>query len=168
MLCKVINTKSVFGSKADVQTLVLPEENRKTPQFLFRVMGQITGYVQGPSKFKRTDAETGEVSEQMWTKFAGDFYAVNRDGREYESAICFLPDYVGGPMMQAIKDDQEHNAVDFAFDIYAAYSDKSATSYEFIAQPLRRDTGPSAIERMQENLPALPGATKPKQIAKAK
>lgn len=165
MLCKQISTKTVFGSKADVQTLVLPEANRKQPQFLYRVFGQITGYVEGKSKFDRKDADTGEVSDSMWTKFAGDFFAVNRDKAEFEAAICFLPEYVGGPMKRAIEMDQDHNAVEFAFDIFAVYSEKSGTSYEYIAQPLRRDDKPSAIERMQALLPPVPGA---KQLAAPK
>jgi len=165
MLVKVINTKSVFGNKADIQTLVLPEENRKEPQFLFRVFGQITGYIQGPSKFERKDEETGELTRGTWTKFAGDFVAINRNGRSFESVICFLPDYVGGPMMQGIK-DAPGNAVEFAFDIFASYSEKSATSYEFIAQPLRNEGEQSATEKMLEHMPAMPSGAK--QIAAPK
>lgn len=161
MLCKVISTKTVFGNKADIQKLVL--DNQKEPQFLYRLVGEITGYVTGDSKFTRTDPETGEVTTQQWTKFAGDFVAINRDERQFESVICFIPDYVGGPIRQAII-NEPGNAVQIGFDIYAMYSEKSATSYEFVAQPLRGAGEMSKVETMVQNMPALPTAPKQKQL----
>ncbi len=165
MLCKVISTKSVFGSKADIQKLVL--DNQKDAQFLYRIMGEITGYVTGESKFTRTDPETGEVSHQQWTKFAGDFVAINRDGKQFEAVICFLPDYIGGPLKEAIR-NEPGNAVQIGFDIYATYAEKSATSYEFIAQPLRSTDEPSKLEKMMGSMPALPGPSGAKQITNSK
>lgn len=163
MLCKVINTKSVFGGKADIQELVLA--NKDTPQFLYRIVGAITGYVTGESKFKRVDTETGEVTPQQWTKFAGDFVAINRKGNQYEAVISFLPDYIGGPIKTGIA-AEPGNEVQIGFDIYAMYSEKSATSYEFIAQPMRATDEPSRVEKMLENMPALPGAPKRAALAK--
>lgn len=157
MLCKVISTKSVFGGKADIQELVLA--NKEEPQFLYRIVGEITGFVTGESKFKRVDKETGEVTVQEWTKFAGDFVAINRNGREFEAVICFLPEYVGGPIRAAIA-AEPGNAVQIGFDIYATYSEQSATSYEFVAQPLRGDTEESKVQKMLSTMPALPGGIK--------
>lgn len=165
MLCKVINTKSVFGGKADIQELVLA--NKDAPQFLFRIVGAITGFVTGESKFKRIDTETGEVSPQQWTKFAGDFVAINRKGYQFEAVIAFLPEYIGGPIKAGIA-AEPGNEVQIGFDIYAMYSEKSATSYEFIAQPMRSTDEPSRVEKMLENMPALPGAPKRAALAKPK
>jgi hypothetical protein len=165
MLCKVINTKSVFGNKADVQKLVL--EDQKEPQFLYRICGEITGYVTGQSRFTRTNEETGEVTNSEWTKFAGDFIAINRDGRQFESVICFLPDYIGGPLKEAIK-NEPGNAVQIGFDVFAMYSEKSATSYEFIAQPMRGGDEKSKAEQMLAAMPALPNAPKNKALAHKK
>jgi len=157
MLCKVISTKSVFGNKADIQKLVL--DNQKEPQFLYRVWGVMTGYVTGQSKFTRTDPETGEVSNVEWTKFAGDFAAANNRGQLFESAICFIPDYVSGPLRQGLESEQG-TEVQFGFDIFAVYSEKSATSYEFVAQPLRDNSVENRLTAMANNMPALPNGAK--------
>lgn len=162
MLCKVISTKTVFGNKADVQALVIPEANRGEPQFLYRIVGVITGYVVGTSKFTRTDKETGEVVPVEWTKFAGEFVAINRKGTQYESVICFLPDYIGGPLRQAAS--EQGAEINIGFDIYAQYSEQSATSYEFIAQPMRSESEQSRVETMMANMPALPGGVKAPQL----
>lgn len=155
MLCKVINTKSVFGGKADIQELVL--KDKEEAQFLYRIVGEITGFVEGESKFQRVDTETGEVSAQKWTKFAGDFIAINRKGQSFEAVITFLPEYIGGPIKAAIAADQG-NAVQIGFDIYASFSEKSATSYEFIAQPLQGED--SKAKQMAASMPALPGGVR--------
>lgn len=157
MLTKQISTRTVFGSKADIQKLVL--DDQKEPQFLYRIVGEITGFVTGQSKHDRIDKETGEISKQEWTKFAGDFVAINRDSRQYEAVICFLPDYIGGPLRNAIA-AEPGNAVQIGFDIYAMYSEKSATSYEFIAQPMRGANETSKVENMLASMPALPSAVK--------
>lgn len=162
MLCKVIDTKSVFGGKADIQELVLA--NKDEPQFLYRIVGAITGFVDGESKFKRVDIDTGEVTQRKWTKFAGDFVAISRKNNQYEAVICFLPDYIGGPIKAGIA-AEPGNEIQIGFDVYAVYSEKSATSYEFIAQPMRSSDEPSRVEKMLENMPALPSAPKQKQIA---
>jgi len=157
MLCKIINTKSVFGGKADIQKLVL--DDQKEPQFLYRIIGEISGFVTGKSKFQRTDTETGEVQDQEWTKFAGDFIAINRGGRQFESVICFLPDYIGGPIKSAIE-HEPGNAVQIGFDVFAMFSEKSATSYEFIAQPLRDQSAQEKVSSMLSGMPALPNNVK--------
>lgn len=157
MLCKVINTKSVFGGKADIQKLVL--EDQKEPQFLYRIIGEISGFVTGKSKFTRTDTETGEVMDQLWTKFAGDFVAINRGGRQFESVICYLPDYIGGPLRNAIE-HEPGNAVQIGFDVFAMFSEKSATSYEFIAQPLRDQSAQEKVASMLAGMSPLPGGVK--------
>lgn len=157
MLTKQITTRSVFGGKADIQKLVL--EDQKEPQFLYRIIGEITGFVTGQSKFTRTDTETGEVTPQEWTKFAGDFIAISRTGKQYESVITFLPDYIGGPLRNAIA-AEPGNAVQIGFDVFAMFSEKSATSYEFIAQPLRDQSAQEKVQQMMAQMPALPGGVK--------
>jgi hypothetical protein len=152
-LLKVISTKTVFGSKADIQKLVLADE--KGNHLLYRVFGEITGFVIGDSKFKRVDAETGEATISQWTKFAGDFCAINADGEVFDSAICFLPDYVGGPMVNSLR-EHGNNSIVFGFDIYAKFNATSATSYEFIAVPLKNSNEPSATDKMRAALPPMP------------
>lgn len=155
MLIKQISTRTVFGDKADIQRLVLADE--KASHFLYRIVGKAEGYMIGKGRHKREDRETGELVDTFWTKFAGDFLAVNARGEEFESAICFLPEYVAGPIANALKEDEDAS-VAIKFDIYATYNKQSATSYEFVAQPLR--SGEAAARAMLDQLPALPIGTK--------
>jgi hypothetical protein len=158
MLIKAISTRTVGFEKADVQKMVLADE--KASHFLYRVVGEADACVTGNSKFKRVDSETGEAVPSTWTKFSGEFMARNSKGEEYESAIAFLPNYVSGPLAAAISDGQ---VVQFAFDIFAVYNKQSATSYEYVAQPLRSAGGESRVAARMEGLGQLPHQ-KPKQL----
>lgn len=153
MLIKVISTRTVYGDKAELQRLVLSDE--KGSHFIYRVFGEIQGYMQGQGRHKRIDKETGEVHDTVWTKFSGDFMAISAAQEEFESATCFLPEYVAGPLMQALKDDRE-STIEMGFDIYVKYAKDSATSYEFIAQPMRREGEISKARAMATHMAPLP------------
>lgn len=155
MLIKQISTRTVFGEKADIQRLVLSDEHQS--HFLYRLIGRAEGFMIGKGRHQRVDKETGEAVDTFWTKFAGDFLAINARNEEFESAICFLPEYVSGPIANSLKDDPDAVA-DIKFDIYARYNKQSPTSYEFVAQPIR--TGQAAARALMVDLPALPNATK--------
>lgn len=153
MLIKQISTRTVFGEKADIQRLVLSDDHQS--HFLYRIVGRAEGFMIGKGRHQRIDKETGEAVDTFWTKFAGDFVAINARGEEFESAIAFLPEYVSGPIANSLKEDPDAVA-DVKFDIYARYNKQSATSYEFVAQPLR--SGQAAARALMIDLPALPSA----------
>lgn len=162
MLIKAISTRTVGFEKADVQKLVLADE--KSSHFLYRIAGEADACVTGKSKFKQTDQETGESVPSSWTKFSGEFIAMNSKNEQFESAIAFLPNYVAGPLAQAITEGQ---VINFAFDIYAVYNKQSATSYEYVAQPLRSADGESRVAARMEGLGLLPHQ-KPKALTDGK
>jgi hypothetical protein len=156
-LVKMLSTRTVFGTKADIQKLVLADETANI--FLYRIYGEISGYVQGKGRFRRIDKETGEVQDTFWTKFAGEFVAQKNDGSVMISSLCFLPDYVAGPYRQRLENDPD-SELTFAYDIYAKFSKDSATSYEYIAVPVRTAAQSNRLAEMIKALPALPAPGK--------
>lgn len=155
-LLKKISTRTVFGPKADVLKLVLDDQANN--MFLYRVYGQARGYVSGTSRFSDRDEPSG------WTALAGEFEAVNRDGEMFNAAICFLPQYVTGPMVEALK-AEGNDGVEFGFDIFAKYDEKAATSYIYLAEPLRKAGDISPLETMRTGFKALPGTIEGKVTA---
>jgi hypothetical protein len=153
MLCKTINTRSVFGGKDRILETVMSDKKRE--HFLYRVFGEIDGFSTGKGRFKRIDKETGEATDTYWTKFSGDFRAINAEGEIYEASTSFLPAYLTDP----IKGRIEHGeTVTFAFDMFAIYSEPSATSYEYVARVVKQDGEESRVTAMQAAMPALPNA----------
>lgn len=153
MLIKTIDTKALGYSKADLQKLVLSDQ--KASHFIYRVAGEADAFVRGQSnKYKRVDSETGEATPSSWIKFSGEFIAMTKTD-QYESAIAFLPGYVSGPIANAIEQGQ---VVSFAFDVYVVYDEKSATSYQYVAQPLRSKEGENRVAQRLAELPPIPGA----------
>lgn len=156
MLVKVISTKTVFGDKAKILKLVMTDE--KTEHFLYRVFGEIEAQQIGKGKHKRVDKETNEAVDTFWTKFFGEFYAVNADKEEFEGATVFLPEYISGQFKAQLETGV--TGLTFAYDVFGVYSKDSITSYEFIAKPVRTSTEPTKAETMRAAMPALPSEQK--------
>lgn len=160
-LLKRISTRSVFGSKEDIQRLVLSDEKKNHP--LYRLYGYATGYVTGPSKFKNADGS----DQADWVCIAGDFEAVNMDGEVFNAALCFLPNYITGPIANALKENSDIQQIEIAYDIVAQYDKNSATSYIYLAQAVRRPGEVSQLESLREKIegaPMLAGPNAPKQL----
>lgn len=152
MLVKVISTKTVFGDKGKILKTVM--ENQKTEHFLYRVFGEIEAQQTGKGRHKRVDRESGESVDTFWTKFFGEFYAMNSDSEEFEGATVFLPEYISGQFKSQL--DSGVTGITFAYDVFAVYSEGSITSYEFIAKPVKQSAEPTAAEQMKVALLAAP------------
>lgn len=155
-LLKTISTKTVYGDKEKILQAVMVDTKKEV--LLYRVVGIIEGHTIGKGKHKRVDRETGEAVDSFWTKFFGEFQAVNTDGEVFESAVCFLPDYVSGQFVTALEADAQTLGIEFAYDVYARYAKDSITSYEFIALPVRKKGEESKLKTMLTELPPMPGA----------
>jgi hypothetical protein len=145
-LLRKISARTVFGSKADIQTLVLADRTKPHP--LFRVIGICNGTRHGTSKDR--DEETagpnagqtiispgakGDGKSKDWTALLGNFQATKLStGEIFRSGVCFLPNYVTDSITGQLGVDVE--AVRFGFDISARFDGESATSYVFEAQNL--------------------------------
>lgn len=149
-LLKKISTRTVFGSKADVLKLIIDDEKNPVNRFLYRVYGQAKGYVSGTSRFSDKDEPSN------WTALAGEFEAVNSNGEIFYAAICFLPAYVTGPIVEALKEDG-NEGIEFGFDIYAKFDATAATSYIYLCEPLRKEGEQSPLDKMRSGFKALPG-----------
>lgn len=160
-LLKRISTRSVFGSKEDIQRLVLSNEKINHP--LYRVYGYATGYVTGASKFKNADG----TDQPDWVCIAGDFEAINTNGEVFNAALCFLPNYITGPIVQALKENSDISQIEIAYDIVAQYDKQSATSYTYLAQSVRRAGEVSQLESLREKIegaPMIGRSEAPKQL----
>jgi hypothetical protein len=162
-LVKVISTKTVFGDKERILETVMKDKARE--HFLYRVFGAIDASMTGKGRHQRVNRETNQAEDTFWTKFYGEFYAVNSDKGEYESATLFLPEYVSGQFKSQLENGV--TGITFAYDIFAVYNKDSITSYEFIAQPVKSGEE-SKVLGMASAFPALPNEAKPKQIGKSK
>lgn len=166
MLTKVISNKTLGFDKEKVLELVMANKDKEN--FLYRVFGVIEGHEIGQGKHKRVNAETGEAENTTWTKFFGEFAAIDKDGNTYEATTCFLPNYVNGKFVSELTGSDDGGlAIEFAFDVYAIYSKGSATSYEYLAAPVRKEGETSKLDAMKAamgSVALLPGAAKPAQI----
>lgn len=157
MLVKVISTKTVFGDKERVLETAMSDKGKE--HFLYRVFGVIQGMQIGKGRFKRVNAETNTAEDTTWTKFFGDFCAINVSNENFEGASCFLPSYVNGQFESTLSADTEGGAsIEFAYDVFVRYNKDSATSYEYIAQPVRRAGDENPLAKMVTELAPLPNA----------
>lgn len=164
MLIKQISTKTVFGDKEKILETVMTDKTKE--HFLYRTFGVIEGHSIGKGRHKRVNRETGEAEDTSWTRFFGTFFAKNAAGQEFEAAATFLPEYVSGQFVTGLIGDGDVAAIEFAYDIYAVYNKESITSYEFVAQAVRRSDEPDRMDAMkQAMLGSMPNA---KQIAAPK
>lgn len=154
MLVKVISNKTVGYDKEAVLTLVMADRGKE--QFLYRIIGVIEGFSQGKGRHQRVDKDTGLAVDTQWTKFMGDFMAQKPGGEVFEAATAFIPDYVSGQFVTALKDDGQIS-IEFAYDIFARYNKDTATSYEYIAVPVRKAGEERTVTKLATAFQPMPG-----------
>ena len=133
-----------FGwNKPNLQRLTLSDQNAK--HFLVRFTGAATAVK--PYK----DKETGE------TKFGlmGQFEGVDADGVVLSGSVLYLPGYVNDMVVAALSASDDIAAVRIAFDVYAKYDEKSATSYTYVANDLL-NTQLTSVAEVKEQIKSLP------------
>lgn len=133
-----------FGwDKPTLQKLVLTDQTTK--HFLAR----FTGVANAVRPYK--DKETGE------TRFGlmGQFEGVDGDGVTLSAAVLYLPSYINDLIVAALSTGEDVVGVRIAYDIYAEYSEKSATSYTFVGRDLL-NTQLAGVEEVKEQIKALP------------
>ncbi|MFW9874962.1 MAG: hypothetical protein ACFFG0_17790 [Candidatus Thorarchaeota archaeon] len=141
-IVRKISVKTVFG-KIDARKL--PNEEEPVP--VIRAMGRAHG------------VKTGTSTYGDWVAIKGDFFAVNlQTGVGYRGTQLFLPP-VASELVESVLADCESGTVDIAFDIFAFFSENSATQYEYSAKPIieskEADPMHGLIGRVDEKL-ALP------------
>lgn len=156
MLLKVISTKTVFGDKEKILETVM--KDKASAHLLYRVFGEISGYEIGKGRHQRIDKETKQAVDTFWTRFSGDFRAVDLNGEIFEASTAFLPDYVSGQFVTELK-EEGGTTIAFAYDVFARYNTAAATSYEFIATPVKKQGEEDRVAAMMLALPPMPKGT---------
>ena len=155
MPLKKITVKTVFGDKGDILEKVMSDKTIKHP--LIRVMGYCTSVRHSTSREKSQD---GEFIKS--TGLVGEIEAVNLEtGEAFISGVCWLPQLAIDLVAGKLEGDEEISRVGFAFDISAKFSLDSATSYEYIVEPLLEIKESDAMSELKK---ALPSIAPPKQI----
>lgn len=154
-LLRKISPKTVYGDKTDILEAVMKTRDKPEHIPIMRVWGIGNGTRRGENE--------EDPKGRGWVAILGTFRAVSyKTGEEFESGVCFLPNYVAD--LVAGKMIGEVAAVHFAFDITVIFDKESATSYTYGATPLLQPEADDPLAKMQAALPptakALPAPNK--------
>lgn len=121
---KKIATRTVFGDVSAIREACGGKEGKEgTKGELFTVYGVANSVKQG------------ESNNGPWTALKGEFRAIGKDGKQYMSTTCFLPDVGLDPVVNALQAN-DGAQVKFAYKVIAINSPKSATGYEYGVEPI--------------------------------
>ena len=116
---------------------------------------------------------TGESANGEYTGFKGQFAAVNKDGEQFEAAVCFVPAQIANPLRTAF--EAGSTELELLADVYAIETDKNASGYAYLCEPVLSDKSNERLKQMKaaltNNLPkqiAAPVEEKTEAKAKAK
>lgn len=132
--------------KASILKIVLSDQTAS--HFLCRIVGVATGVK--PYKVKEGERQ-GEIAFGL----QGQFEGMTADGEVKQGVVAYLPGYVNDMVVSALTVSEDVSAVKIGFDIYAEYSDKSATSYVFTVRDLM-NSKPAGVEEVKAQIAALP------------
>lgn len=151
MVGKAIGRKlsvNEFGfDKPTLQKLVLGDQEAQ--HFLARFVGVVTGLK--PYKTKGDENRPPETAFGLM----GSFEGTSVNGEVKEGAVLYLPSYVNDMVVAMLQADESIASIRIAFDVYASYEEKSATSYTFTVNDLLND-GSQSVEEVKSAITALP------------
>jgi hypothetical protein len=146
-IAKKLSIKGLGWDKAALLKLVMTETNSE--HFICRIVGVATQ----PRPYK---IKEGERQGQVGFGLIGQFEGTNGvTGETLTSAVCYLPEYATEMVLGALGSSDDVVSVNIAFDIYAAYDEKAATSYTFVVRDLLNQA-PQGIVAVKNQLGALP------------
>lgn len=122
--------------------------NRNEQHFLARFIGVANGVK--PYKIKEGD-RAGEVAFGLMGEFEGS----DSDGVTANGAVLYLPGYVSDMITSILQSSEDISGVRIAFDVYARFDEKAATSYVFVVNDLL-NTQQAGVEEVKAELKALP------------
>ncbi len=146
-LARKLSLNGLGWDKPTILKLVL--DDPKSEHHLARVVGVATA--PKPYKIKEGD-RAGETAYGLMGQFEG---TNSHTGETINSAVCFLPEYAADMVLGALASSDDVMSVKIAFDIYAIYSEKSATSYEFGVRDLLTQ-GSASVDEVKAEIQALP------------
>lgn len=146
-IAKKLSVSGLGWNKENILTLVMADKSSE--HFLARFMGTATQ--PKPYRIKEGD-RNGETGFGL----IGQFQGVNgQTGEEITSAVCYLPEYATEMVLGALGSADDIVSVNIAFDIYARFDTKSATSYVFEVRDLLNapNAGVETVKSMIKELP---------------
>lgn len=152
-LSKKLSIKGLGYDKATILKLVLSDQNAE--HFLARFVGVATQ----PKPYK---IKEGERAGEIGFGLMGQFEGTSADGEVLTSAVCYLPEYATEMVLGALGAGEDVVSVKIAFDVYAIYDEKAATSYTFTVRDLLNQ-GAAGVDEVKAAITALP--MPPKMLA---
>ena len=113
-------------------------EDNNGAQFLGRIGGLGVSYF------------TGENANGEWIGFKGRFVAVNKDNQAFESGVAFLPAAVANTMREML--DQGVVEVEIQVDVHAEESDKNASGYAYLCEPVLSERANDQLEKLKKSI----------------
>jgi hypothetical protein len=142
-------------TKPEIQKLVISDQ--VSQHHLCRFVGVATGAK--PYKIKEGD-RAGETAFGIQGQFEGTSAA---DGSVKAGTVLYLPGYLTDAVLANFIDDTVAG-VRIAYDIYAQYDERSATSYTFTGRDLINSTS-QGVEEVKVQIQALPMPSKTLALA---
>lgn len=118
------------------------------------LVGRLVGQAMAATQH---DGEKGS-----YTKFKGEFRAINADGEEVAAPVMFLPSPAQEMLADAVK-AAEGKAVAFGFDVFVVPNATAVLGYEYKIKPLLETAPSDPLKALMAGLPAM--ELKPKQAA---
>ncbi len=146
-LAKKLSVAGLGWDKPALQKLTLGDQTSE--HHIARFVGVATA--PKPYKVKEGD-RAGETAFGLLGQFEG---TNSHTGETINSAVCYLPEYATEMVIGALTSSDDVQSVKIAFDIYAVYSAKSATSYEFGVRDLLTQ-GSAGVDEVKAEIQALP------------
>lgn len=146
-----ISPKTLGFSAKEIRKIV---EDKGQAVFIARVCGVAASYF------------TGESSNGEYIGFKGSFAATTLHGEILESGVAFFPATIAKPLRDAFENGQTE--IEVMADIFAQESEKNASGYAYICEPVLSDLSRQKAENLKNRLlQNLPIAIEDKTAEKA-
>ncbi len=138
-----ISMKTLGFSAKQIRKIV---EDKGEAVLLGRIVGIVDSYF------------TGENANGEWVGFKGHFRAKSSSGEDvYHSTTAFIPSGVANPLREAL--DQGQIEIEVKADIFAIESDKNASGYAYLCEPILTNDGEAKMKKLDDllskNMPLL-------------
>lgn len=150
-LVRKISRATVFGDKEAILDLVMKDKGK--PHRIYTVYGVCRG-----SRLMRADENEQTAGKGMKdsTALIGEFRAVNIDGEQFASGVCYVPQYLADLVSGQLGGDSE--GIRFAFDMTVQYDKASATSYQYGATLIGEVKESDPLKELEQSVLAHIGA----------
>lgn len=130
-----ISIKTLGYTAKEIRKLV---EDTNEVQLLARIGGVVL------------ESFSGESKNGQWTGFKGIFTVVNRDNKAFSATVAYLPTSLTKKIIEQL--NQGIAEVEFIADISVSASDKVASGYAYLCEPLMSEIGAKKAETIAQRV----------------